>query len=582
MAALCSRLSKFAAEALRRSQRSVTNRAVRVVTPFVVVALVAVGMPAASFAEATVSLARPSGPGLFTDLRAATTDGPITSLDYQNCGGAPPTPAPPTPAPPHPGNPYQPVMVSRRGAWVASPAITFKPCPYKLDWTMPDRLTEEAAKYPRTDYLYPQAGWRANVFIISEQGTAVTTACGTDTVWRWTITARPANSAKAKLVDAMGCKVTLTTPTLGTFTVRGSLSKASDPKHVELTSATGKILVKDLLIAAVGDSNGSGEGNGPFFDYQCNRSFKSYQFRTAQAIEKADRRTSVTLVWTSCSGARIEHLTTRKYPGVHPAFGPALPPQVAQVSDALTFPVRPYAPRAGRTPRKVDVVLTSVGVNDLSFGSVLEFCIKGSLRSSPGLRQMVPSLQCENRRVKETKDINGDTSFSGSSSSKDPTLDAVVRGRIDGLKRGYLSYQRSLASELAVPPSQVILTEYPDFATNDHQELCGTRAGDYLIHPFPALAKNEWAWLQTMGDLLNGAVARSGFTHVTGLSQQFLGRGYCAVGSLIVPLPKALFFVQTEGAFHPNEQGHGISESANLPFACRALFGNANCRSKQP
>ena len=44
----------------------------------------------------------------------------------------------------------------------------------------------------------------------------------------------------------------------------------------------------------VGDSNGSGEGNPPFFFPQCDR------------IEDHDPRSSVTFVFTTCSGARTD------------------------------------------------------------------------------------------------------------------------------------------------------------------------------------------------------------------------------------------------------------------------------------
>jgi hypothetical protein len=69
-----------------------------------------------------------------------------------------------------------------------------------------------------------------------------------------------------------------------------------------------RVVVRDSLIVALGDSNGSGEGNPPWVFPQCDRSLASSQYQTAQRIEDVDPQSSVTLLFVSCSGARTGHL----------------------------------------------------------------------------------------------------------------------------------------------------------------------------------------------------------------------------------------------------------------------------------
>lgn len=129
--------------------------------------------------------------------------------------------------------------------------------------------------------------------------------------------------------------------------------------------------VSNLLVLVLGDSYASGEGNprnvmswirkggsiDPYWDDDaCNRSGRAAPAQAALSLEKASPRTSVSLVHLACSGATV-------------AAG-LLGPQTGagQRSSQLE---QAAAVLAGRP---VDLVLLSVGGNDVGFGTILRTC----------------------------------------------------------------------------------------------------------------------------------------------------------------------------------------------------------------
>ena len=100
------------------------------------------------------------------------------------------------------------------------------------------------------------------------------------------------------------CRLHAFYPREGRYTIEATLSGA-DGKQVR---GRRQFLVQDWLIFGLGDSNGSGEGapaRKGWVSPQCHRSSNSHQAQAARAIERRDRRTSVTFVHLSCSGASI-------------------------------------------------------------------------------------------------------------------------------------------------------------------------------------------------------------------------------------------------------------------------------------
>jgi lysophospholipase L1-like esterase len=218
-------------------------------------------------------------------------------------------------------------------------------------------------------------------------------------------------------------------------------------------SVSTEIQVRDLLIAGLGDSVAAGEGNpdrpvaladegfcfqrylgparGEYFrpsragyrgdkacegnpvgsgsdtnDWSsqgalwmsaaCHRSLYGYQLRTALTVAIENRHTAVTFIPLACSGATIEAgLLGAQGASECPPTGRCagtVPAQIAQLSDALT--------RARRSDpnRKLDLVLLTVGANDIKFsGLVADVTINPGVErvlfNQGGLIATVPDAQ---------------------------------------------------------------------------------------------------------------------------------------------------------------------------------------------
>lgn len=197
--------------------------------------------------------------------------------------------------------------------------------------------------------------------------------------------------------------------------------------HVDLTVHFGEwvgtvraiLEVKDILIVSIGDSYSSGEGNpesssirqvsggeivqrvfwaddgasprsnpsyaeyhvkmpgaaSPPFSLEihfadpvsldhirAHRSTLSWPAQVALAIERADPHTSVTFISVAASGASVEHGLLGPFKGVPLPFSTEhfdpMPPQIDQVASLVGS-------------RRIDVMLVSVGINDIGFRYVL-------------------------------------------------------------------------------------------------------------------------------------------------------------------------------------------------------------------
>src|SRR5262249_9765682 len=184
------------------------------------------------------------------------------------------------------------------------------------------------------------------------------------------------------------------------------------------------ILVRDLLIAGLGDSIASGDGNpdraialtdegfcfrrflgGARSEYfrpgragyhgskacdgateaqradwgqhgarwlnaACHRSLYGYQMRTALALAIENAHGAVTFVPLACTGATIENGLLDRQRAREAACGgrrcPSnVPPQLAQLQDMLA------AARRHRPDRSLDLVLLTIGANDIGFSELV-------------------------------------------------------------------------------------------------------------------------------------------------------------------------------------------------------------------
>jgi lysophospholipase L1-like esterase len=129
--------------------------------------------------------------------------------------------------------------------------------------------------------------------------------------------------------------------------------------------------VSNILVVALGDSYASGEGNprnveawlrqaGTFTPYwdddACHRSTRAAPAQAALTLEKSSPATSVTLVFLACSGATVDRGILGAQVGARQSAS-----QIEQATAIL----------GGRA---ADLVLLSIGGNDVGFTSLLATC----------------------------------------------------------------------------------------------------------------------------------------------------------------------------------------------------------------
>ena len=153
---------------------------------------------------------------------------------------------------------------------------------------------------------------------------------------------------------------------------------------VDTAEATKVIAPRDWFIVSLGDSYASGEGNperdcapgqfgcsqlrwqdGGFGASECHRSSKAAPALAALELEEVPH-SSVTFVHLACSGATIQNGILGRYGG-RVDNGVFVPAQLAQLRPLVT----------GGSSRVPDVVLVSIGGNDIHFGERVRSCLFG-------------------------------------------------------------------------------------------------------------------------------------------------------------------------------------------------------------
>ena len=295
--------------------------------------------------------------------------------------------------------------------------------------------------------------------------------------------------------------------------------------------ATGSLRLdlKDFLIVGLGDSNGSGEGNPDvpgavsprWEDLRCDRSAKSFEAQAALSVENADKRTSVTFVHLACSGASIPTGMIGPYPGINDPGGPQLESQVSQVRHLV-----------GK--RNVDAVLLSIGVNDLGFSDLVNFCI--DVTDCPG------------------------KPFAGGK-----LLEDVIRGRLAALPHRYDRLAAELG-RLGISPKRIFITQYFDSTRDENGRFCDPLLRVVGRGLFSG-AEARWAFegvLAPLNQEVQAAADAHGWTLVWGAAQRFRTHGYCSTSPWIVGLVESLRTQggQPYGTLHANVLGHRMT--ANL------------------
>lgn len=198
------------------------------------------------------------------------------------------------------------------------------------------------------------------------------------------------------------------------------LPEGKHPLELSVTDKSGHsktvvshVTVKNVLMAVMGDSYGSGEGFPPFtqptadgsgrqidWDYaSCNRSRWSGFVRAAQQVESADDRSNVTLVDVACAGGEVDKGYIRNIQSISPPVTTETPTggilypkrrlkangvQLAGYEEPQVDQVRTMTRGA-----KVDSVLLSIGGNDAGLSDVGIACALEDL-AAPNCYNEVP------------------------------------------------------------------------------------------------------------------------------------------------------------------------------------------------
>lgn len=276
--------------------------------------------------------------------------------------------------------------------------------------------------------------------------------------------------------------------------------------HEDSTPLNQRIVLRDLLVVAMGDSFISGEGNpdvpadltrlaptrerrlvswplsldpdtddlkvAEWWDEPCHRSLLSWPVTTTLAWAAEDSRRAITLVHVGCSGAEIrdgllggqsglpgcpDNPNPRRHCPLENRDGPS---QITQVRRLLGYGGRP-----------IDRVLLSIGGNDIGFVGVIAF----SLLPPEGYRLpdgVVRPLGAAAGVVCPDQEV---APHLRAACGSRPTAQSRLA---DTLPSGYSALAAALES-LGVTPDKVIQTQYPDI-------LHRTAEGDFCQHAWPA------------------------------------------------------------------------------------------------
>jgi len=405
------------------------------------------------------------------------------------------------------------------------------------------------------------------------------TACSPKTVWKWKVTPLVrGGKVVAKLPDPLvGCDVTVLVNKTGAYRVVAN--EFAPGKTRPLHTVKQDVDLRDVLLLAMGDSNGSGEGYPPFYFDQCHRGVASYQYQAAHLLEEqAAGHASVTFVSTSCSGARTQHLVDTPYEGIVP--GARLRPQITQLAHQL-------APPAGGAARAPDALLISIGVNNVAFGPILAYCANyaaSKLASDAARAAQTPPLPndplpwsyCQQTPVRAPGDGTGGVKEFKLDPKSTKTLGQTVDSLIAALPQRYDDLAAGLSASGLVKPSAVYLNQYPQFWYASATSLCGGPPSS----PFPT---QTWAWLASAGNKLNAAVsaaaAQRHWHTITVPASAFYDHGYCRFrGSWFVPVTLGAYY-NLAGAFHPIARGAHVTAVQALRLLCPLLGDKKRCTS---
>jgi hypothetical protein len=293
-----------------------------------------------------------------------------------------------------------------------------------------------------------------------------------------------------------------------------------------------------LVIVSIGDSLAAGEGNpdaqssipgqAGWQNAPCHRSFNNGRRFASERINNLSG-VSTSFFDFSCSGAKIGA------PGEFLPGGGLMSPQQttqpnvdntlmpSQIDQVLDF----QQSATGLNDRAIDILMISIGVNDVNFARIVETCLEN-----------VPGGDC----------THSDAVTTGINILHSPELAA--------------DYDKLAAALRQLRVRKVYITEYPNLVKRDASHLCGLPdVGDLSMQGI-STADSQFLLTNVVNPLntvVAQAAARNGWTLVRGPKDTFVTHGFCTdLARRYVNTAQDALLRQgdTNGTMHPNIAGH--------------------------
>ncbi|MBI1325449.1 hypothetical protein GC170_19975 [bacterium] len=386
-----------------------------------------------------------------------------------------------------------------------------------------------------------------------------------------------------------------------------------------IDTGTGDVTVKDILVVAIGDSYGSGEGNPELsqrFDlhwsyrhmtaaqlasadlngvsssrfpwaWQVNttapalwarsgdptqtqqsrlahRSVLAYSAQYAMALEKADPHTSVTYVSVAQSGATIPTLMNQPNVAAEDGSTP-LPPQLPELAKIIG-------------DRPIDTLVVSIGGNDAGFADI----VKKMALSNFFMPDLLPKAAAAAGLTSANADAIAAKVLAKLQSRPPLGMQWVLdtyQANTANLAANYGRLDEAIRKNFTV--NQVAITEYPDVSRVKVRGIDGNPVnwwGPVVFDLLPGVAVNSTQAMvatKLIAEPLNATIAQAaasnGWVYVGGINDAFAGRGYSAPRadrwmrtareSLIQQnqpegISGTLYPLNTKGTVHPTAAGH--------------------------
>ncbi|HEX4520591.1 MAG TPA: SGNH/GDSL hydrolase family protein [Gaiellaceae bacterium] len=366
--------------------------------------------------------------------------------------------------------------------------------------------------------------------------------CDASADYTWKVDGNPADVKKKG-----ACEFEIAVPKLRTYRVEVESDAASYTRNVR---------VQDLLIASLGDSLASGEGNPPYLDPKvglsrdCDQSSSAYGRQTGYKAEQLDPRSSVTFLFLACSGALLREDPAGEQSSLGQLVAatsdsPDKPPTwsagYASYLGAFTHGEKTIFKQVDQLhslvgKRRIDGLTITIGINDLHWLSLITACAT------------LPDCQT-NKIVTRVED----------------NLISDLGDNYDALS----AYLKKSFPDGQLDPADVYLVGYPDPLHETASKLCD----EYV----PGFTGDEVAWAERdvvdeLQTIESRAARRNGWHFVSMSGTGFLDHGGCSTDSWWYSVQDAIRDQHPSGAFHPNRAGIAAEGAPIVKAVTNALL----------